>query len=204
MALMPVSPALADTYHGIGYAYSLNDVRAMFPSASFEEVNAAWLKEGEKFYLITGTGIVGSIRIKFDDIRKVYSDLYQKEPRGTYQEKLYYFATSLADSQAYLVEWVRWSPGYALPVRNVIQKYGKKHQRHIDEQDFSVTYSWPDRSIDVDASDDGERVINVNFGFTQKERDAGYALRAKKVAQAFVEAGQPDIPSESPSPPTSE
>lgn len=70
-------PGHAETYMGIGYNYTINDVRAIFPGATFEDQKVAWAKPGEKLICITGVGITGSIRILFQDARPSYPDNYK-------------------------------------------------------------------------------------------------------------------------------
>ena len=187
-------PSRAEKYSGIGYQYSLNDVRAMFPSATMEEDPAAWTQPTEKFYKIEGGGIPGRIRILFSDVRPIFSNLYQAEPSGTETEKLYYFAASLPDNRAYVVEWVRWCPDVDLPVSALIKRFGRAFKKEVDGRDFSETYTWPKIAVSADLNAAGTRVINVNYVFTGRERTEGMDMLVKKVRSDFVAAGSPDIP----------
>lgn len=161
----------AENYMGIGYAYSINDVKAMFPGAIFEDVKPAWAKPGDRFLAITGNGIAGSIRILFQDERPAYSQAFSKEAADILAQQ--------PDDKRYVAQWVRWVPDAPIAFSRLKSKFGSKFRFASDNQDFSTAAVWDNKGIVAPLTDDRQYASWVEFQFTPDEQTQGVRRRLK-------------------------
>lgn len=167
--------SLADTYQGIGPLDTLGDVKAKFPGATYEKIDAAWLTEKDAFYKVSGTGILGTIRIAFDDDRPYFQNR-QKESIVDYSEYI-----NADDDTALTVSWVRFSPEYPIPLQRLISKYGNPSKSSFDDDSFIPRRMWESRGIIANLSDNEKDVFNIEYTFTKKDYIEAYKARNKPI-----------------------
>jgi hypothetical protein len=171
-----IAGSSAEIYRGIGPLATLGDVKQLFPGATFKKVYPAWAQENDVLYLVTGKGIQGEIVIKFDDNRPIFKRMMEQGTDNNYEDFLRGLAER-SDDEALGVSWVRWLPDAPFPVDRMITKYGKPEKSDFSELDFQPFKEWVARGIYAHLTDDGKKVIAIDFSITEKEyKDA---LKAK-------------------------
>lgn len=196
----------AEKYMGIGYDYTINDVKAMFPGATFEDQNVAWAKPGEKLIAITGEGLTGSILIFFRDERPNYRAYYMsywtvivkgwnKDAKPGYEDvptllalgekAAEDFAAKQSDDKGYQAKWVRWAPDSPIALSRLKAKFGEKVRYRIENSDFSTYAAWDNKGIEARLTDDKKYVEFVNFNFTLEEVHRGIERSARRTTDAI-------------------
>jgi len=169
LACLVVAGSSAEIYRGIGSMSTLGDVKKLFPGATFNKIHPAWANEYDAMYSVTGKGIQGTIVIKFDDNRPSYKKMMEQAT----DNKMGEFWRGLAEDSednSLSVSWVRWVPDAPFLVDRLITKYGKPEISDFSSQDFKPFKEWKSRGISADLTDDGKKVVNIDFTFTEKER----------------------------------
>lgn len=177
-----VAGASAEIYRGIIPYSTLGDVKKLFPGATYNEMHPAWAQETDKMYIISGAGIQGQIIIKFNDFRSLYE---KNAEEGTDAQEFWKKLANELEEDALVVSWVRWVPDVPFPVDRLITKYGKPEKSDFSPEDFKPFKLWTSRGINASLSDDGKKVVTIEFMFTQKEmNDAWNATFGVKSAES--------------------
>lgn len=159
--------AYAELYQGIGPFSTLGDLKAKYPGATFTKEYPAWAKEDDVMYSITGRGMSGTIIVKFSDQRPFFRKLLEtaedENSRQFYQKLAYRTEDSVS------VDWLRWCPDYPFPLTRLLNKYGKPNKSGFSEDSYSPCREWSSRGILASLTDDGKKVICIEFTFTKKE-----------------------------------
>lgn len=71
----------AEIFRGIQPGSTMTDIRKLFPGAKITLVNTAWATEGESLYDVSGPGLPGSMKIKFNDISVVFKKSLRTAPK---------------------------------------------------------------------------------------------------------------------------
>jgi len=162
--------AYAELYKGIGPLDTLADLKKKFPNATFTKKNPAWAQETDVMYQIKGPGISGTIVVKFYDSRPYYM---RKMDEADSQERRTYFAKlATQEEDTVMVDWVRWLPDIPFPVERIITKYGKPDKSGFTDEDYTPYKEWTQKGVFVRLSDDGKKVLAIDFTHTKKEVDA--------------------------------
>lgn len=167
-----VAGSSAEIYRGIRPYSTLGDVKKLFPGATFTKLKPAWAQETDAMYHVSGVGIQGEIIIKFDDSRPIYKKLVD-DATDNNVKVAWKNMSDESDEDALGVSWVRWLPDAPFPLERLITKYGKPEKSDFSPEDFKPFKAWTSRGIVAALTDDGKKVVNVEFMFTAKEiRDA--------------------------------
>jgi hypothetical protein len=167
------STALAEIYQGIGPLDNLGDVKAKFPGAVYENIKAAWVTDEDALYKISGTGISGSIYVKFTDSRPAFRKMAQESESNEPNEVINSLAQE-SDEKALSVSWVRWVPVQPIPLQRFILKYGNPSKSGFDDQDLAPYKLWENRGISAFISDNEKYVVRVDYSFTTQEYRSAY------------------------------
>jgi hypothetical protein len=169
---MSSQAVFAETYQGIKPLSTLADVKAKYPNATFRQNKPAWAQEDDIMYSITGVGISGEIIIKFVDLRPTWTKRSEDERVNKKIRELYAELAAGDVNESLCVDWVRWVPDSPFPIGRLIAKYGKPEKSGFADDDFSPYTAWSSKGVYAHLSDDGKRVIFVDFTFTEKEIQA--------------------------------
>ena len=161
-----------EVYMGINYSDSLGQVRKLFPTAKITNAKPAWAKPEDALYSISGEGIAGTIVVKFNDTRPLFKMLADTSVPGTNREK-YEKLASQSDDDALTVQWVRWAPDTAIPLKRLVEKYGPWDKKEIHIQSYQSQRTWTKRKISAHIADDDKSVQMIDFDFTPDEKIKG-------------------------------
>ena len=193
VCLVLASTARAEIYAGIRPFLSYATVRGLFSGATIEELHPVWLGEREWLYSISGTGMSGTIVVKFsrfdaatyingqiERYQGVVDSLVALDLRtddelvSDYKEvieifrKQYAIEPTIAQDSA-KVEWVRWVPSSPVPIRNLVNKYGASWVKGYSDEDMEPYYEWKGRGVTAYLDDNTKEVSKVDFSFTVAE-----------------------------------
>ena len=174
----------SEILHGVFPYDTLKVVRAQYPNARFERVNAAWVTEDNAFFKMTGTGFPGTLYIAFNDSRSKHKKdftetcLYpaQKQDVACGIKKS---LSEKSDDDALSTNWVRWIPPAAIPIERYKNKYGEPTYEFAKDT-MVPTASWTSVALSASLSDDKKFVLSVETAFSRPElraawvRDAGF------------------------------
>lgn len=73
------TPVSAETYRDIGPYDTLGDLKKMFPGATFTRRHPAWAQPTDVMYEVAGSGMSGTIVVKFYDSRPEYKKVLEDE-----------------------------------------------------------------------------------------------------------------------------
>jgi len=169
VALLSVQ-AYAELYQGIGPLDTLADIKKKYPNATFTKKAPAWAQETDVMYEIKGRGISGTIIVKFYDGRPNWR-VRAQEATDEKQKALYQRLTNSPDDEV-IADWVRWLPDIPFPVERMITKYGKPDKSGFTDDDYQPYKEWTQKGVFVRLSDDGKKVLVIDFTHTKKEIDA--------------------------------
>lgn len=165
-------PVRAETYRGIGYKYTLNDVMAIFPGADFQKMEVAWTQENEVLYSIAGPGIEGAIIVMFDDYRpmllrwaKEEADEGDLDLATTYAE-----IADAEDKHALQAMWVRWVADRPIPIARLVKIYGDKFEKGYLPADYTPYMNWKNRGVIAYLSDDEKGAKMIQYEYTEAEK----------------------------------
>ncbi len=161
--------AYAELYQGIGPLDTLADLKKKFPNANFVKAKPAWAQESDVMYKITGVGISGTIVINFYDSRPTWRVRAQEATDEKLKELCERFANASDDDV--MVGWVRWVPDTPFSIERLITKYGKPDVSGFTNDDYQPYKEWKQRGLFVRLTDDGKRVVGMEFTPTKKEEE---------------------------------
>jgi hypothetical protein len=195
--------ASSEVLQGVLPLSSFGKIKKDFPNGRFERVKAAWVKEDEAFYSMTGDGFPGRLYLAFDDSRPYWrqfvKDAPPESPEASASEvesnaQFRQWAQGLAnqpDDDALTISWVRWVPSTPIPMERVKGKYGEPTKCDFDPADFSPFCSWEARSLSAQTTDDRKSVVFFTARFTRGELRAAYKAKGSYVPDWLKE----DVPS---------
>lgn len=194
-----VQPATAEVLHEVGPLSSLGDIKKSFPNGRFERVPAAWVKEDQAFFAMTGQGFPGKLFLAFDDSRHywrgVLSDFPPDDPElpasfteasNTVRQRIREQAYK-AEDDALIINWVRWAPVAPIPIERVRAKFGDPSKCDFDADDFTPVCTWESRALSAQMSDDRKSVRFFTAGFTKAELRAAYKSRGLAIPEGLKE-----------------
>jgi len=170
--------AYAELYQGIGPLDTLGDLKKKFPNATFTKINPAWAQEHDVMYKIKGSGISGTIIVKFYDSRPDY--LRKSQEADSEEHRTYFAKLATEQDDTVMVDWVRWLPDIPFPVERIITKYGKPDKSGFTDDDYQPYKEWTQKGVFVRLSDDGKKVFAIDFTHTKKEVDAAIRRMIEK------------------------
>ena len=177
MALFFSQRVSAESYRGIGPFYTLNDVMAIFPGADFEVVDAAWARNWEYLYKVTGIGIEGTIVLKFDHkpsyLEYLSSNAQSDALKGIYNSLIESYVAK-PENQRLEVQWVRWVPDAPFPASRLVGKYGNPSDKGFNDKNFEPYWSWAKKGVFANI-DDNQNVTAIEFEFTDDEKNQYFA-----------------------------
>ena len=81
-----------------------------------------------------------------------------------------------SDEEAIVVSWVRWVPYTPIPLERFITKYGKPDVSAFSDEDMAPYKSWK-RGLLVNLTDDGKKVLTVEYSFTQEDKASAWYIK---------------------------
>lgn len=165
----------AEIYLGIGPFDNLSDLKSKFPNATFTREDPAWPQDHDVMYTISGAGISGTIVINFYDAYAKWQKEFDAEQNEEKKRLMKELPSPAENSE--MVAWVRWMPDTPFPVTRLVTKYGKPEVSDFSQDDFKPYKEWKKRGIQAFLTDDGKKVLRIDFAFTEKER--GEAMKQK-------------------------
>ena len=176
---MSAGTAHAEVYQGIRPDMKLAEVKALFPQATVEMFRPSWAQDSDAMCRINGSGLSGTIVVKFDDPRPYYRGLSQgivKNPTDSIFVNSSFTPASFwedkanaPDDSALTVAWVRWVPLEPIPLGRLISKYGNVYSNGVTDDDFQPYREWHDRGVTAYLADDESKVRRIDFTFTPRE-----------------------------------
>lgn len=79
-----------------------------------------------------------------------------------------------------------------IPCGRLITKYGKPETSDFSPEDFRPFKAWKSRAIIADLSDDGKKVVCINFHFTDKEGKDALEAKYGRFDKAIKKVLQPN------------
>lgn len=175
----------AEGFQGITAGQTLGSIKAQFPAATIESVDAAWVTESDGFYRLSGQGFPGKLYLMFSDMRPFHrkmleqvSEKIEAAPTGTITRKdifTFEYWTKLANEttdNSLKISNMRWVPDASIPLQRYIAKYGKPDKSGFSDADMRPYAAWEKRGIYLNLSDDQKQVISVEFSFTKEDERA--------------------------------
>ena len=164
--------AHSEIIQGIQWEDTLGQVKQRYPNALFQSAKPAWLQQDQAFFVISGSGMSGTLRILFDDVRPLLiKDLKENENNPDYQFRDTFKRLSVAlDNDALTVNWVRWTPDKPIPIDRYKQRYGNPVCSFDDS--MNPICKWLSVSLEAQMSDDQKLVMFVTTTFTKEEKQA--------------------------------
>ncbi|MGF6115859.1 hypothetical protein ABIE30_002932 [Janthinobacterium lividum] len=172
----------AEGFQNITAGQTLGSIKAQFPAATIESVEAAWVTESDGFYRLSGPGFPGKLYLVFSDMRPFQRKMLEKisekieaSPEGTITRKdvfTFEYWTKLANEttdNSLKISNMRWVPDASIPLQRYIAKYGKPDASGFSDADMKPYAEWKKRGIYLNLSDDQKQVQSVEFSFTKEE-----------------------------------
>ncbi len=170
--------ANAEILHGVFPLDTLKAIKAKYPNARFDRVNAAWVTENEAFFQMTGSGFPGTLYVAFTDSRptaKKYllekcmfpaqtTDAICAVRKKTSEEN---------DDDALTTSWVRWVPPSPIPLDRYKSKYGEPTFEFAKDS-MAPTAEWKSVELSARLSDDKKMVLTIETAFTRAELRAAW------------------------------
>lgn len=175
-----------EVLQGVEPLSTLGKIKTEFPNGRFERVRAAWVKESEAFYSMTGDGFPGKLYLAFDDERPRWRrELAETPPEPPeapsadveFTAELRRWLQGVidqSDDEALTISWVRWVPPTPIPMERVKAKYGEPSKCDFDPSNFTPFCKWESRALMAMTSDDRKRVVFFTAQFTKSELRSAY------------------------------
>jgi hypothetical protein len=80
-----------------------------------------------------------------------------------------------SDERALTVSWVRWVPDSPIPLERFMTKYGKPDESGFSDENMQPYKTWK-RGISTTLTDDGKRVLMVDYSFTREDRALAWSI----------------------------
>lgn len=180
---------------------TLGDIRSKFPNATITTVKAAWVREGQGFYSLTGNGQPGKLMLAFDDerpgIREMHNERVQSALETPPTDEEMKFLDFLAkkgnadENAAMVIQWVRWIPPSPIPLERYNIKHGQPTKCDFTDDDMEPYCIWRHKALTVKLTDDRKQVISVETDFTPQEQASAWLQRYKYVPKHLREALAP-------------
>jgi hypothetical protein len=174
------SLCFAETFQGIGPLQTFDQIQAKFPNAALTPVKAAWVTENDAFYSLSGPGFPGLLYIAFGDNRPYFAKVGREQEASGGDSESYKKLANEPSGTALTIAWMRWIPSAPIPVQRYFLKYGKQEKVKFSDADMQPYFSWPDKGIVVNVSNDEKMVTSVEFNFTQQENRLACNLKNEK------------------------
>lgn len=186
-------PVSCEVLQGVEPLSSLGEIKRSFPNALFQRSRAAWVKEDQAFFSMTGQGFPGKLYLAFDDPRPYWQGLLKDMPpdppslppsaaeiNNEFRQQLREKANR-AEDEALQISWVRWVPPAPIPMERVRAKFGDPSKCDFDETDFTPECKWESRALSAQMSDDRKAVEFFTTHFTKSERRSAYKRKGLEI-----------------------
>jgi hypothetical protein len=158
---------------GIPFWASLEDVKKLYPSATFTNMKPAWAQEDDRLIKIDGRGLGVSYVVLFWDRASFArrSLAIAKQEGSPLSEESLLTLSTLSDERSLVVQWVRMIHPEPIPIERYRAKYGTPTCSVNSTMD--QVCKWPSRALDALMSDDGKFVLHSTNNFTEAEQLSG-------------------------------
>jgi hypothetical protein len=197
---------IAEIYRDIRPYDTRAEVRKKFPGGDFKLLHPAWAQKSDLLYSISGSGLVGTIVVKFTDQVEVEKQYLRDElaksnsacdkelaktAQGGVPDDTQPCQRSLilleqinepvnlppADKEARIqIDWVRWAPDTPIPLDRLITLYGQPDNSGVDENTLEPFKEWK-RGILASITDDGKSVRLIDYNFTREEKKKEWLIK---------------------------
>ena len=81
---------------------------------------------------------------------------------------------------------MRYIPLSPIPLKRLIEKWGKPAFQGTADDNFQPVFRWPHRGIEAFSIEGGNtHIVRIDYEFTQKEIDASSKRRSKEIESAL-------------------
>lgn len=183
----------AEILHGVQPLSEFGEIKESFPNGRFQRVKAAWVKEEEAFYSMTGDGFPGTLYLLFDDERPFWreyleslsadapEDTASEVSEKTFTRNLVKEKATQSEERALTIRWVRWVPAAPIPMERVKAKYGEPSKCDFDPADFAPFCSWDSRLLSVQTTENRRFALFLTASFTKGELRAAYRAKGRAI-----------------------
>ena len=173
----------AETYGNIFPLDTLGDLKEKYPNANFSKRTPAWASKYDAMYSIDGSGLSGTIIVKFHDYRPFIKELlstggYTEEEVDNFKK-----VANRSDEEALTVSWVRWVPAQPIPISRFVSKYGKFEKSGFSDEDLEPYRSWESKGLVAYLANDEKSVVRVDYEFTKQERRRAYKAKGLQIPE---------------------
>ena len=178
VVILTCTEGSAEILHGVFPYDTLKVIKAKYPNAQFERVNAVWVTEGEAFFKMTGKGFPGTLYVAFTDSRPIHKRNFEEKclfPAQTVDAlcKINKKFSEQTDDDALSTQWVRWTPIAAIPLERYKGKYGEPTFQFAQDT-MAPTARWKSVELLANLSDDKKFVLSVETVFSRAELRAAW------------------------------
>lgn len=182
----------AEVYKDFVPYITVAKMKSNYPNANFEVVKAAWVKENDLFFKVTGQGLSGTTYIatykRPDSEVKEAIENYKKkiEENQNGNNAVWQAMIEMEDEylvapldEKYTIHWLRWVPDDPIPIERLISKFGKPDVYDFQEEDFQPYAQWLKRGLLTTLSDDKKRVFTIQYTFTDEDYNRALGINNK-------------------------
>lgn len=179
----------AEVYKDFVPYTSVAQMKARYPNAKLEIVKAAWVRENDRFFKITGEGLAGTTFVATSKLSdeyyrqkierlKAYIVEHPEEDTTFYQNSIAFSEKTLVlpDDERYTIDWLRWVPDVPIPLERVKAKFGEPSKYDFSESDFQPYAEWSTKGLHVNLSDDKKMVYSIEYTFTDEENNRALGI----------------------------
>lgn len=197
MLFFVASLAHAETYLNFVAGESVTTAKEKYPNATFTEIKAGWLKTNEKFLQMTGTGIIGTVFLKFSTLDSFWEEMMTDEQseidanleRDNTKEiaNLAFYKKELAKplDDRLILEWIRWLPDEPIPIARIQGRYGKPDKCDYEPDSFRPYCDWKSRGLLIGLTDDKKAVYKIEFAIVVQDYKSARGKQQPKPDTSF-------------------
>ena len=186
--------AHAEVFSDVWYWDSLTEVKKKFPNATYIDHAPAWLKPGQRFIEIKGSGLSHTLLIHFEDAgpeaKKLLLERASSADLKTAAEADWITAeiVRLKDhpNDFIRVERVRIVYRDEVPISRFKTRYGEPTSCKFNES-FDQVCEWEKRSMSAKLSNDGKFVYQADTYFTLAEQVESFRRRGTEAPAGALE-----------------
>jgi hypothetical protein len=141
-------------------------------------------------YQFTGSGLSGTIIVKFEDGRPNYKKQLEantNEARTAFLQRV----ANESDEDALMVSWVRWIPDAPIPLQRLVAKYGPQEKAGFSDENYQPYREWERKGVSAYLSDDEKNVVRIDFAFTKDEQRKAWLKKYQFVPEWLKEEPAP-------------
>lgn len=174
--------AIAEVYLKFEPVMTLGEIKETYPNAVFEKQYVAWLNEENDFYKISGTGLSGTIYIKFNDNRRsIFANSSTEKLDGKSTPVITYkdFLKTHSDDDFLYTGWVRIVPDAPIPIHRLVLKYGASWKNGLSDETFLPYKEWKKKGIVAILSDNEKFATSIEYSFTREDVEKYFNSRGR-------------------------